>query len=559
MYFSLNKKIFYTLFILLVFTSLLFFGLFFSIYLQKFAQDQNSVSLRNQYVIELLKENILLKQKLSDLEVLSVKDEVKDLTIDLQNKERELWRERQLNIDLQNSYHQRLAAFSEGGRIILTSSMLSIISILILILLLRRWVMRPVKKLTDMANMVKNGDFSKRIRNKHNKFYDEFDTLIETFNQMTDNIENNISEIREKEQFLQSLIDAIPDGIRVINQDCRVVLANKSYLNKFLKNKESQSKRCFAVYDDEKPCLNLSGCPLQARFKKNSKNMVFIRNIDRRPLSVNAAVLPLNHSENDFYVVESIRDLSDEIQFSHEQKISSLAFLATSLSHEMKNNLGSMRMILEGLLETGFKDLPETCEEKKYLNLVYQQIVESVKIPERLLKLTQQNTNEKEMFFIKESVMEVFSLLDYEAKHNGVSLVCEGSEGKVYGNVTDFKMIILNLSQNAITAMPTGGELKIEIKQSGNFAVLKVSDTGMGIEKDKLERIFEPFYTYSATAKRQGTGLGLAIVKSLVGKFRGQISVSSVKGKGTVFEIKLPKSARKKLQNAKNKVIPDQE
>ena len=105
-------------------------------------------------------------------------------------------------------------------------------------------------------------------------------------------------------------------------------------------------------------------------------------------------------------------------------------------------------------------------------------------------------------------------------------------------------MIILNLAQNAIKAMPSGGELKITTDKDRNDVIVKVKDTGIGIEKDKLQHIFEPFYSEGQNSRLQGTGLGLAIVKSLVEKYKGSISVSSILKQGTIFELKFPKAKR---------------
>jgi signal transduction histidine kinase len=258
-----------------------------------------------------------------------------------------------------------------------------------------------------------------------------------------------------------------------------------------------------------------------------------------------------NKDKKEFYIIESIRDLSDDIKFSHEQKVASLGFLATSVAHEMKNNLGSVRMILEGMLDSYYKDLPDDDIQKKYLNMIYNQIIASIKIPERLLKLAKNNGEEKEVFNINSSIDEVLSLLDYEAKRNGVGVkkIFKNNENNMIGNEADFKMIILNLAQNALKAMPSGGELTVEVSKDKNNVTIEIRDTGIGIENEKLSHIFEPFYSDGQSSRHHNVGLGLAIVKSLVDKIKGTIHVSSEVGKGTLFIIKLPKRKRNNLQN----------
>ena len=117
------------------------------------------------------------------------------------------------------------------------------------------------------------------------------------------------------------------------------------------------------------------------------------------------------------------------------------------------------------------------------------------------------------------------------------------------GNEADFKMIILNLAQNALKAMPSGGELTVEVSKDKNNVTIEIRDTGIGIENEKISHIFEPFYSDGQSSRHHNVGLGLAIVKSLVDKIKGTIHVSSEVGKGTLFIIKLPKRKRNNLQN----------
>ena len=93
------------------------------------------------------------------------------------------------------------------------------------------WVIRPIDKLIEISRQVSLGIFSNRISTKKGRFQDEFDILYSTFNKMLDNTEYSIEEIKNRETFLQKLIDAIPDGIRVIDKEYNVIMANKAFHN----------------------------------------------------------------------------------------------------------------------------------------------------------------------------------------------------------------------------------------------------------------------------------------------------------------------------------------
>ncbi len=555
MYFSLNKKIFYTIFVLLIFMAALFLSIFLNIYGKKYQEDQTSILLRNQYVMELLYENIALRREIANSKVELSKESRAILNGDLGQKQEELSREQKLNKELQKNYNERSAAFIAGVKIIGISSLLSLVLIIILGWLLHKWVVVPIRRLTNASKFIAKGDFSHRVSlSRKQIFFDEFDMLVKTFNVMIDNIENNITEIKNTEIFLQSLIDAIPDGIRVIDHDYNIILANKVYTKQLKMLKMERYRKCYQAYNFDKPCPEgVYTCPLREIKNSTAKGISIIQNMAGKPLSINAAPLKIQNATDghDFYIVESIRDLSDEIRFSHEQKISSLGFLATSVAHEIKNNLGSIRMILEGLLNNYYKDYPDDREEKKYLLMIYNQVVNSVEMPERLLKLAINSSREYSSFDAETNINEIISLLDYEAKRNGVIVRQQNTGGKntIVGNEIDFKMIILNLVQNAFNAMPSGGELSIQTSKNQNYVLIEISDTGIGISPEKLCHIFEPFYSDGRSRRHQGTGLGLAIVKSLVEKFQGIINVDSTPNKGTTFTIKFPKNRRNNLQN----------
>lgn len=538
MYFSLKKKLFYTVFTLFVFIATLFLFLFIMFYAPKYSNDYHALSKRNQYVMQLLYENIVLQRELNKFQS-NISAEMK---AELSDKQQELSREYKINEDLQKNFNEQTQAFNEGMRIIGVSVILSLISIVALGFLLQRWVISPIRRLSEVTKLVSKGDFSHRVAvDKKQVFFDEFDTLANTFNTMISSIERNIDEIKNSELFLQLLIDTIPDGIRVIDKNYNIVHSNNAYDKQF--SALGHTEKCFQAYGYDKPCpRSVFSCPFHEIKNPKAKSIAMIQNVDGRPLSVNAAPLKVLGSDNkdDFYIIESIRDLSDDIRFSHQQKISSLGFLATSVAHEMKNNLGSMRMIIESMLEK-----PEN-KDNKYLQLIYDQLVASVAIPERLLKLARNNAETPEVFDVKNAIEEVVSLLDYEAKRNGVSVRCDfaNTDANIMGNQSDFKMILLNLAQNAIKAMPSGGELTFTTDKDRNYTIVEVKDTGVGIDEEKINHIFEPFYSGGQSNRLSGTGLGLAIVKSLVDKYKGIISVSSVLNEGTTFSLKLPRAKK---------------
>ena len=278
-------------------------------------------------------------------------------------------------------------------------------------------------------------------------------------------------------------------------------------------------QKCYKAYG-----FNCDGCP-RSRYncpikhiKSTQKEFHAIHEVGKQPLYVNADKLVYGKGPDEYYIIEAIHDLSRDVRFSHQQKVSSLAFLSTSLAHEIKNNLGAIRMIIEGILDSAYKDVPDDNEQKKYMMMAHKQLVETIQTPERLLKLAQYSEQDIDNINVLSAIKDIMLMIDYDAKRRGISVKTEVEENLIFvGNESEFKMIILNLAQNAIKAMPDGGILKVSGKAVGKSAMIEIQDTGIGIEADKIQHIFEPFY--SANAKEKSSGLGL---------------------EGTVFTVKFP-------------------
>lgn len=552
MFFSLNKKFLYTIAAFFFLTAIIFLYSFYLVYGNKIQEEQLSAFNRNQQYMELLYENINLRKKIHQSSVSEQKN--------IERHEAELSRERKLAAESLRTYNSRYETIKRGIGIIFVSALLLLLSMLVLWYLIRRLVISPLNALAETSEKISHGNLSARIHFPHNKvFHDEIDILGLTFNKMAENIENSIKETQNREIFLQSLIDGIPDGISVIDKDGNIIIANKAYYHLVNCKKVSDCEKCFRLNQRRNALCppNVFSCPLHELLHNKNNNITVIQQFASAPgrqLAINAAKLNLINIEGrkQEFVVTSIRDLSEDIRFSHQQKLSSLGFLATSVAHEMKNHLGAIRMIVEALIEKSSHEI-QSGEQQKYLKMIDNQLIECINVPERLLKLARNKKDDPGLINCVETVTEIISLLDYEAKRNGISirLTADAPDIQILGSDTDFKMVLINLMQNAFKAMPDNGKLEIEIKQNKSAKVtIKIRDNGIGISKENLKHIFEPFFTDGSSSHPQtGTGLGLAIAKSIVENSNGTIKVSSKEKCGTTFTMTFPgvKSTRKAM------------
>lgn len=553
MFVSLNRKIIYSIILLFMITSVIFVYTFYIVYGNKIQEEQRYSIQRNQQYIDLLYKNINMTK-----EFRRVLDEKKDIRIDPaiekilysqsteESQMQELSQEQKQIYEINKSFDERYAAIQESIRIFGISSILIVLAIIVLGYLISRWILNPINKIAAVSQKVSRGDLSERIvRNNAPVFTDELDYLIITFNQMLDGLEKMIFEVKNKEAFLQALIDSIPDGIRVIDSNYNIIVANKAYYRQVGKNQ----KKCRKCYEASQklnhPCPpDVFHCPVENIIKHKHKNVKVVQQFcefPNRHLSINAA--PLRHAGKEEYVVESLRDLSEDINFSHQQKLSSLGFLSSSIAHEMKNHLGALRIITERLLDHFYQDKPDDCEEKKHLNLIYNEIVSCIAVPERLLKLTRNSGDNNQGADINGSLEDVIALLDFEAKSKGINIdYYPGAENYIAaGNEADFKMVAINIILNALKAMTANGLLTVSSARGPNNTVeITFKDTGSGIAPENLNRIFDPFFSDGQNSSSKGNGLGLSIAKSIVEKFGGHIGVESRLGEGSTFTIKLP-------------------
>lgn len=406
----------------------------------------------------------------------------------------------------------------------------------------QRYIIGPVERLTGNSRALAAGDLRQRAKPRGD---DELADLGHAFNAMADQLQERIDESEHQRAFLQALIDAIPDGVRIITPDYRVILTNKAYRDQLgLGDADGVGDSCHRVsHQSEQPCpstlvtcpvheINRNGKPVKALHRHHDANgRISDVEIYAAPMQV------MLEGRQQRLIVESIRDLSKQIKYSHEQKLSELGKLATGVAHEIHNPLASVRLALDSLRRSVTDGDPEVAE---YLELVDHEIDKCVTSTERLLRLGMSPPEEPELVEISRVVEDTLSLLRWEAEQQRVQLITKLEPGlRVLASDGELRMIALNLMQNAFHAMPEGGELEVSSRSSGTSVVITFRDTGVGMQQQQLMRIFDPFYSRRADGAK-GTGLGLSIVRAIIENYGGSIDVESEPGKGSAFSVTLP-------------------
>lgn len=222
------------------------------------------------------------------------------------------------------------------------------------------------------------------------------------------------------------------------------------------------------------------------------------------------------------------------------ERVAAWRELARRLAHELKNPLFPLQLTVENLLRSR-EVAPDQFEEvfRESTSTLLAEIANLKTIIGRFSDFSKMPAPQLEPVDLNEMVRSVANLFhgQLQREEGRINAVLEiNAVPPVNADPALLRRVIENLVLNAIDAMPQGGQLTFRTQSDHNYAVLELSDTGIGLTPEECERLFTPYYT----SKQHGTGLGLAIVQSVISDHEGRITVSSKKREGTTFHIELP-------------------
>ena len=239
-----------------------------------------------------------------------------------------------------------------------------------------------------------------------------------------------------------------------------------------------------------------------------------------------------------------------EEQFRQAQKMESIGRLAGGIAHDFNNLL----TVINGTAELAALDLPRDSSLRADLLQIRQAGERAASLTRQLLALSRQQILKPAVINLSTVVRGMQSMLRrLIGEHVNLAFRCDDALGHVKADPSQIEQVILNLAVNAQDAMPDGGTLTIEtgrayldtgdtahhmVPRAGHYAMLAVSDTGIGMDEPTRQRIFEPFFTTKEIGK--GTGLGLSTVYGIVQQSEGGLFVYSEPGHGTTFKVYLP-------------------
>jgi two-component system phosphate regulon sensor histidine kinase PhoR len=392
--------------------------------------------------------------------------------------------------------------------------------------LLTEWLARsirgPIRDLTDATDALRRGDFKRRVRSNRE---DEIGALGGAIDRMADQLDERYHAIRREEARLRTILDAMVEAVLVTDAHGRIVMTNAA-LARLTKDSLEGLTPIEAI---RSPALHEA---VQSATRGNPSSL----ELEIGARSITAHVAPLPKRQGVVAVLHDVTDLklADAVRRD---------FVANA-SHELRTPLTAIRGFAETLLDGAIEDERMS---RRFVGNIAENSKRLHRIVEDLLALSRAESPESPIELgpidVVLAAAHVLRGLTQQASQKRLQLILEGAGQKLEARAEAraLDQVLLNLVENAVKYTPDGGRVSLAVRTNEGRVVIEVSDSGPGIPRKHLDRIFERFYRVDKGRARAqgGTGLGLSIVRHLVTRMEGEVSVASRVGKGSTFRVSL--------------------
>ena len=364
--------------------------------------------------------------------------------------------------------------------------------------------------------------------------------------------DRNNHAVRERLQaLLGQILESLEIGVLVVDKSGQLTLANES-ARKILSKMPVKplGSHFLDLLGDYPEIKEIAGAALEGgNYVREVEHSIGPADDAR---AVRVTTLPLKDLQKrtigTLVLVNDVQEVvAMERQMRAAERLSVLGTLAAALAHEIRNPLEALNLNLE-LLERNLGAPESTAgqdeKKRKYLGILESEISRLTGIVENFLSFARPSRKATNRFHLGEVIKGVADLVANQAKSHNVEMVvvADGSPIMVEGSEDQLKQAFLNVIINSLEAMPNGGRLVVSAMSpdsSGSvapMATVRIEDTGEGIPRERVGRLFDPFFS----TRPHGTGLGLTIAHRVIQDHGGRIRVESTPGKGTTLTVELP-------------------
>lgn len=421
---------------------------------------------------------------------------------------------------------QDMAALTNSlFQIIIRAILFALVIAIILSLVLSKTITTPIENLTRSAKLMSMGEFKTRLE-VHSQ--DEIGILTETFNDMAQVLHETLEKVEGERDKLNTLFLHMTDGVTAFSRNGEIIHINPA------------AEEMLGVRLEDKPSFEELYGSTGISFERvlSQKATEFLE----RDYAVSGRVLKVYFAafgSGDGGVIAVVHDITEQFKLEQSRR----EFVA-NVSHELRTPLTNVKSYTETLMEMGE---PEPELSARFYQVILNETDRMTRIVKDLLTLSKLDYAKMDWkiseFPIKKSIENVYDAMVIEAKNHKheFTLDIEGDLPVISGDQGRIEQVIVNIVGNAIKYTPDGGVVKIKARHEGEFTVIQVSDTGIGIAEKDIPRLFERFYRVDKARSRAkgGTGLGLAIAREIIEHHGGTIKIESTLDVGTTATITL--------------------
>ncbi|MEG0381210.1 MAG: ATP-binding protein, partial [Kurthia sp.] len=392
-------------------------------------------------------------------------------------------------------------------------------------------ITKPISDMRRQAVAMAKGNFSRKVKVYGN---DEIGQLAVSFNHLTNRLQEAHSTTEGERRKLASVLTNMTDGVIATDRKGKIILINTP-AQKLLasENNELMGRSITEVLsvDDEYTFEDLIHMQDSINLDFSSWDRPYIWRANFSVIQKETGFV------NGLIVV--LHDITEQEKIEMERRE-----FVSNVSHELRTPLTTMRSYLEALADGAWKD--ENIAPT-FLNVTRTETERMIRLVSDLLQLSRMDSREYELNtdfvdFVKffDRIINRFEM----SKSKEVEFIRELPDAPIYVEIDTDKItqVIDNIISNALKYSPDGGYIRFKLSTNDEQLLVEVTDTGMGIPPENVDRIFDRFYRVDKARARSmgGTGLGLAISREMINAHGGQIWATSVEGKGSSIFFTLP-------------------
>lgn len=403
--------------------------------------------------------------------------------------------------------------------------LMSILLILVLLLINKKLVDKLLLPIDYAAEHLHRDDFNTAKID----VYDELSPFIRTIERKNKDIKGYIENLETKESTVNEILRNMNEGLVLIDTDLKVVQLNDASKKLFKSNMQTDYTGMDVVRLTRSQEVSTRLNDLIQTHKSSSFEIM----VDEDNLKIYLS--PIENGNALTGIIMLVLDVNDEKKAEKLRRE-----FSANVSHELKSPLTSISGYAE-LIKNG---MVKEEDIKKFSGIIFDEAGQMLRLIDNIIMISKlderpQLKSEEEVS-IKETIENILELYKGKIDAKNLSVECHIEDGlKKNVPLGMLSELYRNLISNAIKYNKDGGKLTISVEKRGDNIISKISDTGIGLEKDEIPRIFERFYMVDKGRNRNtnSTGLGLSIVKHIVEDMGGSIDVASEVGKGTTMKV----------------------